>query len=49
MEIRKGESRGRKRTEGGKNNTKPVNAFQREKADLAALSIKKSAHKLEKE
>ena len=30
----------RKRTEGGKNKTKSLNAFQSRKTDLAALSIK---------
>ena len=41
MEIRKGRVWGRQRgTGGGKNNTKPLNAFQRRKTDLAALFIK---------
>ena len=41
MEIRKGRVWGRQRgTGGGKNNTKPLNAFQSKKADLAALFIK---------
>ena len=41
MEIRKGREWGRERgTEGGKNNTKSLNANQSRKADLAALSIK---------
>lgn len=41
MEIRKGRVWGKeRRTERGKNNTKPLNAFQSRKADLAALFIK---------